>query len=76
METRMHEGINPVGDERGGEQGTGNNAQQIHTPIVRHLCPRGKPNGPATPKQQGESGATHNCWGLWNKEGREALPSV
>ena len=60
VETRMHEGINPIGDERGGEQGTGNNAQQIHPPIVRHLCPRGKPNGPATPKQRDESGATHS----------------
>ena len=76
VETRMHEGINPVGDERGGEQGAGNNAQQIHTPIVRHLCPWGKPNGLPTPKQRGESGATHNGGGLWNKEGCEALPSV
>ena len=76
METRMHEGINPVGDERGGEQGTGNNAQQIHTPILRHLCPRGKPNGPDAPKHRPESGATHRCGWLWNKDASEALPSV
>ena len=51
--------IDPIGDERGGEQGTGNNAQQIHTPIVRYLGLRGKPNGPAASKQQVESGVTH-----------------
>jgi len=76
VDVGMREGINPIGDERGGEQGTGNNAQQIHTPIVRHLCPSGKPNGPATPKQRDESGATHSWRGLWNKARPEALPSV
>ena len=50
----MREGIHPIGDERGGEQGTGNNAQQIHTPIVRYLCPRGKPNGPDASQTTGK----------------------
>ena len=55
----MPQSIDPIGNERGSEQGTGNNAQQIHTPIVRYLGLRGKPNGPAASKQQVESGVTH-----------------
>ena len=60
----MREGIDPIGDERGGEQGTGNNAQQIDTPIVRYLGPLGEAGSARSPpKQRAKSGATHTCCG-------------